>query len=381
MASVFVRQNGDFIEIKLGGLWDFSAPKSVISSLYNALKIAKNKQVKITKAQDFRADLCGGALLRSWANKLQKQAKTQSEIDFNEFVITQNAPIERDDIESKNIESKKQIEIIAKNLANRLENRLQNRYKRIFSGICFAFSFFGELLYLFGYCLAHPRQIRIRAALVRIENDLIKAVPIINLACFLIGIIISYQAALQLARFGAGEMVVEITSMLTLREMSPVIAAIIVAGRSSSAFAAEIGMMSANSELAAMKVMGLNPMIFLVLPRIFALFLCFPLIVFIADIFGLLGGIFICYATLDISASAFLERFLEAVSLRHFFVGLVKAPFFGAIIAFIGCIHGFCGISSTRAIGAHTTKAVVEAIFCVILFDALCSLLFNALDL
>ena len=165
--------------------------------------------------------------------------------------------------------------------------------------------------------------------------------------------------------------------MLTLREMAPIITAIIIAGRSASAFSAEIGMMRATQEIDAMNVMGFNPINFLVLPRVIALCVALPLVVFIADIFGLVGAMLVSSIQLGISSEQFVERFLQMVGIRHFWIGFLKAPFFGLIIALIGCYHGFIVAKDTRSIGIHTTKSVVESIFCVIAFDALCSVIFT----
>ena len=140
-------------------------------------------------------------------------------------------------------------------------------------------------------------------------------------------------------------------------------------------------MMKATQEIDAMVVMGFNPITFLVLPRMIALCLIFPLVVFIADIFSLFGSMFISQLLLGISTEEFMERFLQMVEMRHFVAGLIKAPFYGAIISLIGCYHGFIVAKDTRSIGEHTTKSVVQSIFCVIIFDALCSIVFMQIGL
>lgn len=223
----------------------------------------------------------------------------------------------------------------------------------------------------------NPATIRLKALFFQVQEALIKAIPIVSLACFLIGIVVAYQGSLQLAQFGASILIVEMSSMLTLREMAPIITAIIIAGRSASAFSAEIGMMRATQEIDAMNVMGFNPINFLVLPRVIALCVALPLVVFIADIFGLVGAMLVSSMQLGISSEQFVERFLQMVEMRHFWIGFLKAPFFGLIIALIGCYHGFIVAKDTRSIGIHTTKSVVESIFCVIAFDALCSVIFT----
>lgn len=157
----------------------------------------------------------------------------------------------------------------------------------------------------------NPTNIRLKALFFQVQEALIKAIPIVSLACFLIGIVIAYQGSLQLEQFGASILIVEMSSMLTLREMAPIITAIIIAGRSASAFSAEIGMMRATQEIDAMNVMGFNPISFLVLPRVIALCAALPLVVFIADMFGLVGAMLVSQMQLGISSEQFIERFYK----------------------------------------------------------------------
>ena len=164
--------------------------------------------------------------------------------------------------------------------------------------------------------------------------------------------------------------------MLTLREVAPLIAAIVVAGRSASSFTAQIGAMKLTEEIDAMKTMGFEPFNFLVLPRIIAMVLCVPVIIFIADGISILGQMIICQTILDISFSDYLNRFREMVELRHFAVGMIKAPFFGAVIAIIGCMRGFGVSQNAQSLGAMTTVSVVNAIFWVIALDAFFAIIF-----
>ena len=166
-----------------------------------------------------------------------------------------------------------------------------------------------------------------------------------------------------------------------LRELAPLITAIVIAGRSGSAFTAQIGAMKITEELDAMRTMGFDPYIFLVLPRIIALMIVMPLLIFVADIMGVIGGMFVANIDLHITTQLFLERFNEVVAFKHFFIGLIKGPFFAFLIATIGIYRGMMVKDDTQSIGFNTTKSVVEAIFAVIVCDALFSIAFTNLGI
>lgn len=218
--------------------------------------------------------------------------------------------------------------------------------------------------------LKKPRLFRLRATVRHIDHSGIRALPIIALTAFLVGLVIAYQGADQLARFGANIFIVEMVSISVMRELSPLITAIVIAGRSASSYTAEIGTMKITEEVDAMKTMGFEPHIFLVMPRILALVISMPLIVFFADLVGIYGGMLIAKYQLDISMVEFITRMHAEVDVRHFFIGLIKAPFYGIIIAQIGCFRGFQVIGSTESIGQYTTVSVVNAIFWVIAINA-----------
>jgi phospholipid/cholesterol/gamma-HCH transport system permease protein len=203
------------------------------------------------------------------------------------------------------------------------------------------------------------------------------ALPIVGLLSFLIGVVMAYQGADQLQRFGAEIFTVNLVGIAVLRELGILLTAIIVAGRSGSAFTAQIGTMKVNEEVDALRTIGLDPMEVLVLPRILALVLVLPLLTFYADIMGLMGGALMAALTLDITVVQFIERLRVAVTVDTFFVGLVKAPVFAFIIAMVGCFEGLQVTSSAESVGTRTTRSVVEAIFLVIVLDALFSIFFS----
>jgi phospholipid/cholesterol/gamma-HCH transport system permease protein len=229
--------------------------------------------------------------------------------------------------------------------------------------------------------LLRPGRIRGTALVSQMEQTGLNALPIVGLISFLIGVVLAYQGADQLARFGAQIFTVNLVGVGVLREMAILLTAIIVAGRSGSAFTAQIGTMKVNEEIDAMRTIGLDPMEVLVMPRVIGLILVLPLLAFYADIMGLLGGAVMATLTLDISFVRFARQLSEAVSLWSFWIGIIKAPVFAFVIALVGCYEGLMVTRSAESVGRQTTRSVVEAIFLVIVLDALFSILFSVLGI
>lgn len=243
-----------------------------------------------------------------------------------------------------------------------------------------ALSFVGESTIAFVRALMRPRSIRWRALLRIVELDGVRALPITGLLTFLVGVVIAYQGAEQLRKFGTNIFIVDLVGISLVREIAPLIVAILIAGRSGSAYAAEIGTMKVTEELDAVRTLGISPMNLLVLPRALALVIALPLLTVYADVVGVFGGMLIALGELNVSFVEFVARFEEAVPLRHFLIGLGKAPFFAAIIALVGCYQGFQIRGGVDDVGRHTTISVVQGIFLVIVFDAICSILLNWWD-
>jgi len=219
-----------------------------------------------------------------------------------------------------------------------------------------------------------PRRWRMTSLAANLEQVGLDAVPIVALLTFLVGAVIAFLGATLLSNFGATVFTVSLVGFSFLREFGVLLAAILVAGRTASAFAAQIGSMRANEEIDAIRVQGLDPVEMLVLPRVSALLLALPMLTFIAMICGIAGGMAVCAISLDIPPAMFLDLLRDGVSVRHFFVGIVKAPFFALLIAVIGCMEGFKVSGSAQSVGEHTTSAVVQSIFVVILLDAIAAL-------
>ena len=242
-------------------------------------------------------------------------------------------------------------------------------------------AFFGQVSEIFFSYFHRIKGFRYKEIMFEMNESGIKALGIIALTTFLIGVVIAYQSAVQLKTYGANIFIVDMLGIAILRELAPLLTAIVVAGRSGSAYAAQIGVMKITEELDAMRTMGFDPYAFLVLPRMFALMLMMPLLIFFADIMGVLGGMLIAYIELGISPSLFLERFSNVIDIRHFWVGMFKGPFFAILIASIGIVRGLMVKNDTQSIGFNTTKSVVESIFAVIICDALFSIIFTHLDI
>ena len=238
-------------------------------------------------------------------------------------------------------------------------------------------SFLGVTVVTWARVLARPRRMRMTALFVQMERGGLNALPIVGLLSFLIGVVLAYQGADQLRRFGAEIFTVNLVGISVLREMGILLAAILVAGRSGSAFAAQIGTMQVNEEVDAMRTIGLDPIEVLVLPRVIALVIVLPLLTVYADLMGIAGGALMSWATLDISLTQFLERLRSAVPLWAFWVGMIKAPVFGLLIALTGCRAGLRVTGSAESVGQQTTQSVVIAIFLVIVMDAIFSIFFS----
>ncbi|OFX06904.1 MAG: hypothetical protein A3D94_21455 [Alphaproteobacteria bacterium RIFCSPHIGHO2_12_FULL_66_14] len=241
-------------------------------------------------------------------------------------------------------------------------------------------AFFGEILVVFLEACLQPRRFRINAVVRQMYEVWVRALVIVGVLCFLIGVVIAYQGIQQLRQFGAETFAVEAVGISMFRELGVLLTAIIVAGRSGSAFTAQIGTMQVNQEVDAMRTIGLNPIEWLVMPRIVALAVSMPLLAFWGDMTGLLGGAVACTIYLDFTFVQFFERLRDTVGAWHFYTGMIKAPVFGLVIAVIGCFEGLQVRGSAESVGQLTTRSVVESIFCVIVLDAVFSIIFLLAD-
>jgi len=311
-------------------------------------------------------DTAGALYLNKLQNKLQK-----SNITVN--------------IVFKNEEQKETLALVQKNLGEAdallldeeevgfLEN-LGKIFYDYYTGFTSFIHFFGRLFVSNLRYMTSLKYIRFKEIAFEIYESAIKAFGIIALTSFLIGLVVAYQSAYQLKVYGANIFIVDMLGISIFRELAPLITAIVIAGRSGSAYAAQIGAMKITQELDAMRTMGFEPFRFLVLPRILALMITMPILIFLADMMGIFGGMLIANIDLHITPSLFIDRLNEVVATKHFVVGILKGPFFAFLIASIGIYRGMMVKDDTQSIGFNTTKSVVESIFAVIVCDALFSI-------
>ncbi|WP_423063661.1 ABC transporter permease [Candidiatus Paracoxiella cheracis] len=237
--------------------------------------------------------------------------------------------------------------------------------------------FVGEMFIGIVRSIRQPSRFQWRLILRFIDDTGYRALPIVALLTFLVGIVLTYQIAVQLSEYNADIFIVDLTGMVILREFGPLITAIIAAGRTSTSFTAQIGTMKINEEIDALNTMGVSPIERLVMPKVLGLVIALPLLTVWADIFGVLGSMVMSKAQLGISYYSFLERFQHSVAVKDYIVGLVKAPVFALIIAAVGCFQGFQVSGTADDVGRKTTQSAVQSIFLIIIADALFSILFS----
>ncbi|RAX54482.1 hypothetical protein CCY99_03800 [Helicobacter sp. 16-1353] len=240
-------------------------------------------------------------------------------------------------------------------------------------------NFIGMVIYSLLTSLFRPRTIRYKAISYHIYHGVITAMPIICMVSFIVGGVIAYQGGVTLQRMGFSQATVEMTAKLTLREIGPFVVALIVAGRSASSYTAQIGVMKMTEEINAMKTMDFNLLNFIVLPRFLALVLSFPLMVFVSDLISIFGCMVFLKAGFDITFPDYITQLKDFVDMNSFWTGMIKAPFYAATIAIIGCFVGFRVEDNTQSVGEKTTTSVVYALFGVILVNAVFSLIFTEL--
>lgn len=352
--------------------------KENIKSIYPKVRRIKNKNfilVTIDCSDMTFLDYAGALLLADLSASFCKQSASVVMVgmsyEFKSIMF----------FARKNLRQKSEVKKVKENFIISPIIKIGKQIVDSLESFLFFLSFLGESVLQFFRVLLHPWQFRYKATAVHIEKSGAQALPIVALTSFLVGLVIAYQSAEQLAKFGANIFIVDMVSVSMFRELAPLIAAIVIAGRSASAYTAEIGTMKITEEVDAMRSMGFEPIVFLVLPRILALVIAMPLIVFFADIVGVFGGMIVSKTSLGISYAEFIQRGRDVVEVKHILIGLFKAPFFGLLIATIGCFRGFQVTGSTESIGRYTTISVVNAIFWVIACNALISVILTEIGI
>lgn len=351
-------------------------------TLYNLTKYKKIiDKIDTSKESSVVIDLSELKFLDTAASifiyNLQKQLRFDSSIHVdtlcdNREVIDMLELVSVQKLKSKKIPDKKK-----RGFVRKIGEKTYQNYLVFLSFM----SFMGELFAHKIHYLISPKNIRFKEIAFEINESAIKAFGIVALTSFLIGLVIAYQSAYQLKLYGANIFIVDMLGISVLRELSPLITAIVIAGRSGSAFTAQIGAMKITQELDAMQTMGFDPYRFLVMPKIAALMITMPILIFISDIMAIIGGMVVANIELNITTDLFLDRFGEVIAVKHFFIGIAKGPFFAFLIATIGIYRGMLVRDDTQSIGFNTTKSVVESIFAVIICDAVFSIIFTNLGI
>ncbi len=368
-ATAEILRNDGQETLRIGGLWAADALGEVEAALAKLEK--PSQRVLLLDGSGLTGlDSSGAWLLVAW---LRKHAPKQKDIQYSGFTPDQErllALVEK-------LEHPSAPPTTTFPVWHKLVAEIGLHAHELVRGFVSIIAFFGKLSLTAADVLLHPRRWRMQSTVYHIYRHGICAAPIIALMAFLISIVTGYQGAYQLQKFGADIFTVDLVAISLLREMGVLITAIMAAGRTGSAFAAQIGVMQVNEEVDAMRSLGLDPFELLVLPRVIAMVIVLPLLTFLADIVGLIGAWVVAAALLDISWLQFITRLEMVVTPQVFFIGLAKAPVFGLLIALVGCHRGMLVRASADEVGRQTTLAVVQSIFIVLVFDAIFSVFFT----
>lgn len=360
----------------ISGVWtarNLNAIKRQLAQL-QASVVPDQSEIILDGAKLEKIDSAGFWILQSELDKIRQQGKT---IQFLNFPVQYQKLVDVVVIE-KNSDSAAPV---SKELEPKLLTRLGKVSYLSVQSVLVLLSFIGEVAQSLAQVIWVPRRWRLRMILRQIQIAGLDALPIIGVTSFLLGIVIAYQGADQLKHYGANIFVVDLLGYSMLREFSPLITAIIVAGRSGSAYAAQIGSMVVNEEIDAMRTIGIVPIELLVLPKIIGLLVALPLVTVFSDIAGVLGGMVMARSQLAVDFPEFLLRFGHEVHLASFLIGVGKAVVFALVIATIGCFQGFQTKANADSVGQQTTRSVVQSIFIIIIFDALFSIVLSLIDL
>jgi len=366
------RRNGDILEAELAGSWR-GAELPAIDAEIAALSFDGAGTLRITVPDSVELDLAGAWRLREWLKEAQA-AGVDSEFAGEEpgQLALINATLEgkvHAEPASSSEPSFQPVSLLGRQVTRR------------WASFKLGLEFLGHTTMTWLRSATSWRRMRSTSITRHLYDTGLTAIPIVSLIAFLITVIIGYIAAQYMREYGAEIYVVDLITISVLRELAVLLTAIIVAGRSGSAFAAEIGAMKLNEEVDALHAIGVDPHEVLVLPRVIGLVIALPLLTVAADIVGMTGGALLCYVLLDMPLVLFLERAQDSIASTTFWVGIMKAPVFAALIALTGTYRGLQVRDSSRELGRLTTTAVVQSIFLVLLADALFAVAFWLLDI
>ncbi len=368
MTAVRVQTAGEAVEVRFDGEWKVARSAQMEAALAG-LKLPAEAPVVFRPGEGLALDLTGAWLIREAMARLQAAGHTVRLEGFtsNHFRFLEELTARPDEKPALPHAPWWRRLLLTIGRAVVTERRQ----------IQATLGYLGRLVINLLRVLLRPSRLRWRDISHHMYATGIMAIPIVGLIAFLISIVLAYQGASQLARFGATVYTVDLVAISQLREMGVLLTAIMVAGRSGSAFAAQIGFMKINEEVDALRTMGFEPYEILVVPRVIALILVLPLLTVLADLMGLIGGAVLSVLTLDMTPQQFYLRAVESVGLNTFLAGVIKAPVFAFLIGFIGTMRGMQVSGSAESVGRQTTNAVVQSIFLVIVADAVFSIVFS----
>ena len=358
----------DSLTLNLGGRWDMRCAQRYEKELRH-LKPAGTQALRVDFAAIESLDTAGAWLIIRLAQRLRAEG---IDVAFDNLHAAQADILER----LTKINSHVEIEPPRPNALVAIVALVGKSAIDIGLEVMEGVAFLGLTVVSLARAVVRPKLFRVPAIFYHMEQAGLNAIPIIALIAFLIGLVIAYQGAVQLRQFGAEIFVVDMVAVSVLRELAILLTAIVVAGRSGSAFTAQIGAMKINEEVDAMRTIGLDPMQVLVVPRLIALMIVLPLLGFVADVMGLIGGGVMAMIELGISPSQYIDRLSQSFTPWSLGTGLLKAPVFAAIIALTSCYMGMKVTGSSENLGKLTTRSVVHAIFAVIVVDAMFSVFF-----
>lgn len=360
--------------LTLSGAWVASALHDIVEKIHVIPTTAEHNIIADGSRVE-ALDMSGAWVMQSLISRLQAQGNSITLIGFKpEFA--DRLKVVSDDF-SSHANAQSNVGIVLPTALEHIGRSAATTLKEARDLL----SFVGEVSLVFVASIAHPSRIRWRPILFNIREAGLNAIPIVGILAFLLGVVVAYQSADQLRHYGANIFVVDLIGISMLREFAPLIAAIIIAGRSGSAYAAQIGTMSVTEEVDAMRILGIAPIEMLVLPKLIGLAISLPLLTVWADMLGIFGGMLTAKTQLDVSFVDFVGRLVKAIEMTTYTVGLGKAFVFAIIITMIGCFQGFRTKGGADNVGRQTTRSVVQSIFLVIVADSLFSVLFSILEI
>jgi phospholipid/cholesterol/gamma-HCH transport system permease protein len=366
------RKSGDGVHIALSGVWTVqeSAPmEAAARSIAKAANGAKN--VTLDLSQIDKLDTAGAWLIgRARADFETSGAKATVEGSKSNYDILLQEAHYRTFEDGRAHSTHPLIDLLVD-----IGHSVAIAIKDVVNGV----AFLGEVVGVLLRAMVSPRRFRFTSIVYHVENFAFRALPIILLINFLVGCIVAQQGIFQFARFGASAFVVDLIGVLVLRELAVLLTSIMMAGRSGSAITAELGSMKMREEIDALRVMGLDPIEVLVLPRILALIISLPLLTFLANLAAIFGGMLVAWVYGDMSPEVFAGRLQNAIGFNTFMVGIIKAPFMALMIGMIAVIEGFAVEGSAESLGRQVTGSVVKSIFMVIFVDGLFAMFFAAI--